>query len=182
MIKTDRLILRPWHEGDLQTFAELNADTRVMEHFPSIRTFKETVKEYESIQEHFKTHGYGWWAVSEKDKTKFIGFIGLRYIDFPAPFTPAIEVAWRLKFDYWGKGYATEGAIASLDYGFKVLKLPEIISFTSVSNIRSQAVMERIGMHHDPKDDFNHPKLSNEHKLSRHVLYRIGINEWVKDE
>lgn len=183
-IRTERLILRHWQENDLESFARLNADPRVMEYFPSVKTFEESSKEYEAILEHFRKYGYGWWAVSEKNKTNFIGFIGLRYIDFPASFTPSVEIAWRLAYDYWRKGYATEGANASLEYGFEVLKLPEIISFTSVPNIRSQAVMERIGMHHDSQDDFDHPKLSKEHKLSRHVLYRIKSSEWqqLKDE
>lgn len=177
-IKTKRLILRPWQEADLEPFAKLNADPRVMEFFPSVKTFKESFNEYEAILEHFKKHGYGWWAVSEINHPHFIGFIGLRYIDFPAAFTPALEVAWRLAYEYWGKGYATEGAKASLQYGFKVLNFSEIISFTSTINIRSQAVMERIGMHHDSRDDFDHYKLPQEHRLSRHVLYRISKTDW----
>ncbi len=180
MIQTNRLILRDWKENDLELFAQLNADPRVMEHFPSVKSFDESIKEYNSILEHFKKHSYGWWAVSEKNDTDFIGFIGLRYIDFPASFTPSVEIAWRLSYDYWGKGYATEGANACLKYGFEVLKLPEIISFTSVPNVRSQAVMKRIGMDHDLEGDFNHPKLPKEHRLCRHVLYRIGINTWRK--
>lgn len=182
MIKTNRLILRPWQENDLEPFAKLNADSRVMEYFPSVKTFEESVKEYEAILEQFKKHGYGWWAVSELNKNNFIGFIGLRYIDFPASFTPAVEIAWRLAYDYWGKGYATEGANASLKYGFKVLKLTEIISFTSNPNFRSQAVMKRIGMHHNPEDDFDHPKLSEGHPLRRHILYRLKSNEWQQQQ
>ncbi len=162
----------------MEYFAQLNADPRVMEHFPSVKSLEESTREYEAILEHFKIHGYGWWAVSERNKTNFIGFIGLRYIDFPALFTPAFEIAWRLAYNYWGKGYATEGANAALEYGFDVIKLSEIISFTSVPNIRSQAVMERIGMHHDPKDDFDHPKLPEDHWLKRHVLYRLSARDW----
>lgn len=180
IIQTERLILRPWCDKDLEAFAKLNADPKVMEFFPSVKTYKETSNEYEAILEHFKKHGYGWWAVSEINHSNFIGFIGLRYIDFPAAFTPAIEIAWRLAYAYWGKGYATEGAKASLQYGFEILNSPEILSFTSTLNLRSQAVMERIGMHHNPKDDFDHPKLAPEHRLSRHVLYRIGKTDWEK--
>ncbi len=180
VISTERLILRQWQQGDLQTFAQLNADPRVMEYFPSVKTIEESAKEYEAILEHFKKHGYGWWAVSETNKMNFIGFIGLRYIDFPASFTPAVEIAWKIAYDYWGKGYATEGANAALKYGFEVLKLQEIISLTSIPNVRSQVVMKRIGMHHEPQNDFDHPKLPKEHKLSRHVLYRIKLSEWRK--
>lgn len=177
-LETRRLILRPWQEEDLQPFAQLNADPHVMEYFPSIKSFEESVEEYKTILEHFKRHGYGWWAVSEKNKTKFIGFIGLRYLEFAASFTPNVEIAWRLAYEHWGKGYATEGAHTALEFGFEVLKLTEIISFTSIPNIRSQAVMKRIGMHHDPQNDFDHPKLPKEHKLSRHVFYRLKSNEW----
>lgn len=180
IIKTKRLILRPWQDADLEPFARINADPRVMEFFPSVKTFKESASEYEAILEHFKKHGYGWWAVSEINNPNFIGFIGLRYLDFSAAFTPAIEVAWRLAYEYWGRGYATEGAKASLQYGFEILNFSEIISFTSTINFRSQAVMERIGMHHNPKDDFDNPKLSQEHRLCRHVLYRISKTDWKK--
>lgn len=113
IIKTDRLILRPWQKSDFEPFAKMNADPRVMEFFSSTKTFEDSFKEYQAIIDHFQKYGYGWWAVSENNKTNFIGFIGLRYIDFPSAFTPAVEVAWRLVFDYWGKGYATEGAKAS---------------------------------------------------------------------
>lgn len=178
MIETKRLILRQWREEDLDCFVKLNADPRVMEYFPAVKTLEESVKEYEAILEHFKKHGYGWWAVSERDKMNFIGFIGLRYIDFPASFTPAVEVAWRLAYDYWGKGYATEGARASLRYGFERLNLSDIIAVTSAHNLRSKAVMKRIGMQHDPRHDFDHPKLPKDHKLSRHVFYRIKLEEW----
>lgn len=180
IIPTTRLILRQWKEEDVEPFAILNADPRVMEYFPSVKSFEESVKEYEMILAHFKKYGYGWWAVSEIDKVNFIGFIGLRYIDFPSSFTPAVEIGWRLAYNYWKKGYATEGARAALEYGFKTLKLSEIISFTSTSNIRSQAVMKRIGMHHYPKDDFDNPKLPEGHPLRRHALYRLNINNWYK--
>lgn len=178
MIKTARLILRPWTDEDLEPFAMMNADPRVMEYFPSTKSYEESLTEYRVILDHFKKHGYGLWAVSEHGKTNFIGFIGLSYIDFPAAFTPTVEVGWRLAYEYWGKGYATEGAKASLKYGFEVLNLQEIISFTSVQNLRSRAVMEKIGMLRDPKDDFDHPKLPEGHRLRRHVLYRLKQTEW----
>jgi len=172
MIETKRLILRSWKESDLESFAAMNADPRVMEFFPSVKSFEESRKEYQAIQDHFQKHGYGFWAVSEKGQENFCGFIGLRYIDFAAPYTPAVEVGWRLAFEYWGKGYATEGAQASLNYAFEVLHLPEVISFTYTGNLRSRVVMEKIGMQHDAKDDFDHPNLPPGHRLLRHVLYR----------
>lgn len=128
----------------------------------------------------FSNHGWGFWSASLLNKTNFIGFIGLRFDNFPASFTPAVEIGWRLAFEYWGKGYATEGALASLKYGFETLNLNEIISFTSFSNIRSQRVMEKIGMHHNPADDFDHPKLQKGDRLRRHVLYRIQRKDFGK--
>ncbi|MDB6081403.1 MAG: rimL [Chlamydiia bacterium] len=178
IIKTKRLILRPWQEKDLVSFAAMNADPRVMEHFPSVKTFEESRQEYQRIIDHFTKHSWGSWAVSLIDGAEFIGFIGLRAIDFLAPFTPAVEVGWRLAFDYWGKGYATEGALASLQYGFEKLDLKEIISFTATSNSRSTTVMEKIGMHHNPADDFDHSLLAEGHRLRRHVLYRFDQAEW----
>ena len=177
IIKTQRLILRPWRESDLEPFAALNADPKVMEFFPSIKTHQESAEEYHRIVKGFEKNGYGFWAVSLIGTDNFIGFIGLRYDDFPAPFTPAVEIGWRLASDYWNKGYATEGALAALKYGFETLNLNEIISFTYVLNIPSRRVMERIGMHHNPADDFDHPNLPEGHRLRRHVLYRLTPNE-----
>lgn len=178
-IQTKRLILRSWCKDDLEKFAKLNSDSRVMEHFPSVKSFEESRDEYNRILEHFSKHGWGFWAVSLKD-VDFIGFIGLRFDDFPAHFTPAVEIGWRLAFEHWGKGYATEGALASLKYGFQTLNLNEIVSFTSIPNTRSVAIMEKIGMHHDPLDDFDNSKLPEGHRLRKHVLYRLTRNEWEK--
>lgn len=180
MIETPRLILRPWQEEDLEPFAQLNADSRVMEYFPGLKTRAESDSSIKFMSDHIEKYGWGFWATSLKQTGEFIGFIGLEHVDFQAPFTPAVEIGWRLAFDYWGKGYATEGAIASLKYGFEKLNLNEIISFTVVQNMRSRAVMERIGMHHDPKDDFDHPKLAPGHSLRRHVLYRLKRIEWLE--
>ncbi|HEV8053187.1 MAG TPA: GNAT family N-acetyltransferase [Parachlamydiaceae bacterium] len=182
IIETNRLILRHWQQEDLEHFVAMNSDPHVMEHFPALKSFDESLKEYHAIAEHFEKNGYGCWAVSEVNKAEFIGFIGLRYIDFLAAFTPTVEVGWRLKYEYWGKGYATEGAKASLNYGFEILRLPEIISFTSTQNLRSRAVMERIGMQPCPNNDFDHPKLPDGHPLRRHIFYRVYRDEWKKSQ
>ena len=180
IIQTDRLILRQWKEDDLEPFAQLNADPRVMEHFPYVLSREESDQLAARNQTKIKENGWGLWAVSVPGLAEFIGFIGLAEPTFDAHFTPAVEVGWRLAHPFWGKGYATEGALACLKYGFETLNLEEIVSFTAVQNKRSIAVMERIGMHHDAKDDFDHPKLPKEHKLSRHVLYRLKSSEWQK--
>lgn len=177
-LKTPRLILRPWREEDFEPFAQLNADPRVMEHFPSLLSKEESDERAHSWQEKIQAKGWGLWAVSAPGISDFIGFVGLEYVTFQAHFTPAVEIGWRLAFAYWGKGYATEGAKACLKYGFEVLHLPEIVSFTAVQNKRSRAVMERIGMHYDPHGDFDHPRVPEGNKVRRHVLYRIKADEW----
>jgi 3-dehydroquinate dehydratase/shikimate dehydrogenase len=180
-LKTKRLILRPWKETDLAPFAKLNADPKVMEYFPSILSREESDHLAQKMQSKMEERGYGMWAVSIPEIADFIGFIGLNHQDkstFPAHFTPAVEIGWRLAATYWGKGYATEGAKAVLAYGFEHLHLEEIVSFTAVQNMRSRRIMEKIGMHHDSKDDFDHPKLPEGHALRRHVLYRLKQQQW----
>ena len=179
-VKTDRLILRPWGEKDLEPFALLNADPRVREYFPGLLSRQESDHSVKLMSDHIERYGWGFWAASLIETGEFIGFIGLEDVYFKAHFTtpPAVEIGWRLAFNYWGKGYATEGALAALQYGFESLNLKEIVSFTAVQNQRSRHVMEKIGMHHDPKDDFDHPKLLEGYSLRRQVLYRINHSEW----
>lgn len=173
-IKTERLILRPWKEEDLEPFARLNADPSVREFFPSVLTREESDASVRVISAHIERYGWGFWAVSLIQTGEFIGFIGLEDVYFQAHFTPAVEIGWRLAFEHWGKGYATEGARASLKYGFEELGLERIVSFTAVQNMKSRAVMEKIGMHRDEKDDFDHPKVPEGDPLRRHVLYQIS--------
>jgi len=124
------------------------------------------------IETRFEEHGFGLWAVELADGKPFIGFVGLAVPAFEAHFTPAVEVGWRLAAEHWSRGYATEAARAALDYGFTTAGLDEIVSFTVPANSRSRAVMERLGMTHDPADDFDHPRIEPGHPLRRHVLYR----------
>lgn len=180
-IHTNRLILRQWCEQDLEPFANLNSDQRVREFFPGLLTRQESDSSVKLMSDHISKTGWGFWAASLIQTGEFIGFIGLEDVYFTAPFnklTPAVEIGWRLAFNYWGQGYATEGAKAALQYGFEKISLPEIVSFTTVKNTRSRHVMEKIGMHHHEIDDFDHPKLSDGHPLKRHVLYRLKSNEW----
>lgn len=177
-IRTKRLILRPWSEEDFEPFAQMNSDPRVMEYFPSILNHQESDDLAKRLSAKLEEQGWGLWAVSVPGLSDFIGFIGLSEPSFNAHFTPAIEVGWRLAFDFWGQGYATEGALEVLKYGFENLNLSQIVSFTAAQNHRSIEVMKRIGLHHDHKDDFDHPKLPEGHILRRHVLYRLNRNEW----
>jgi len=131
----------------------------------------------ERIGAHFLQYGYGLWAAELRETSAFVGFIGLNVPAFDAPFTPHtnpwVEIGWRLAFDYWGRGLAPEGARAVLHHAFKTLNFEEIVAFTVPANQRSRRVMEKLGMTHNPADDFDHPRLDEGHPLRRQVLYRI---------
>jgi RimJ/RimL family protein N-acetyltransferase len=172
-LATDRLRLRRWRPEDRDPFAVMNADPRVMEHFPAVLSRGDSDALASAIEQHFADHGFGAWAVEVPGVTPFAGFIGLSIPRFEAHFMPAVEIGWRLAAAYWGLGYATEGAQAAMAFGFASLGLDEIVSFTTEANLRSRRVMERLGMTHDPRDDFDHPALAAGHPLRRHVLYRI---------
>lgn len=175
---TDRLILRRWRESDREPFAALNADPEVMEHFPAPLTRAGSDAMIDRIEAGFDEYGFGLWAIEVTDTGRFIGFTGLSVPRFTAHFTPAVEVGWRLARSAWGHGYASEAARRALAYGFDEVGLDEIVSFTTVTNVRSQAVMARIGMTHDPLDDFDHPLVAATSPLRRHVLYRLGRARW----
>jgi RimJ/RimL family protein N-acetyltransferase len=174
---TPRLLLRQWHEADFEPFAAMNADPRVMEYFPSVLTREESDRFVrERILPQFELRGYGLWAVEVPGVTLFAGYVGLLEHTFDAPFTPCVEVAWRLDSRYWGHGYATEGGRSALSYGFDVAGLDEIVSFTAVTNARSIAVMERLGM--TGVGEFEHPRLPRGHPLRPHVLYHQQAATW----
>ncbi len=173
-LRTDRLCLRRWLLDDRIPFARLNADPRVVEFLPKALSREESDAVADRIEAHFQRHGFGLWAVEIPGITPFAGFIGLSIPGFEAPFTPCVEIGWRLDAAYWNRGYATEGARAALAFGFEALHVEEIVSFTVPGNVRSRRVMEKIGMTHLPKEDFDHPVLPEGHPLRRHVLYRLG--------
>lgn len=171
-LRSQRLLLRAWRAADRAPFAALNADPAVMEHFPALLTVEQSDAMVDRIEAHFETHGFGLWAVEAPGVADFIGFVGLSVPAFSAPFTPCVEIGWRLARAHWGAGYASEAARAALEFGFGELRLDEIVSFTVPDNVRSRRVMQRLGLHHDPADDFDHPNLPDGHRLRRHVLYR----------
>ena len=186
-LTTPRLVLRPWRDDDVEAFAAMFDDPAVMEFLMPARGRMSAFADADRaaidaivgrVRAHFDRHGFGWWAVELKETGAFIGFIGLSHIQFEAHFTPAVEVGWRLASAYWGQGYATEGARAALEAGFKQLGLDEIVAITVPANTRSCRVMERIGMNRDPADDFDHPRLAEGDPLRRHVLYRIDRERW----
>ena len=175
--QTERLILRRWQSGDRKPFTNMNSDPEVMKYFPNLLSRLESDELADRIEQHLVTHGFGLWALEIPEVTSFAGYVGLAVPRFEAPFTPCVEIGWRLARAYWGKGYATEAASATMAFGLDELRLDEIVSFTVPKNTRSRRVMEKLGMTHDPRDDFKHPSFPEGHPLRRHVLYRkIGKN------
>jgi RimJ/RimL family protein N-acetyltransferase len=176
-IETERLHLRQWIESDRAPFARLNADLRVMEFLPSILDRSASDAMIDRIQTKIAERGWGLWAVELKQDQQFIGYVGLQVLTANLPFSPGVEIGWRLAFEYWGKGYATEAAQAALKVGFDRLDLPEIVSFTTIDNHRSSAVMERLGMNRET-ETFQHPSLPVGHLLREHCLYRLSREKW----
>ena len=176
-IETKRLRLRQWIESDREPFARLNADPRVMEFLPSILDRAASNAMVDRLQTKIAERGWGFWAVESKQDKQFIGFVGLEIPRSDLPFSPCVEVGWRLAFEYWSKGYATEAAKSALKVGFDRLELAEIVSFTAIDNHRSSTVMERLGMNREA-ETFEHPSLPVGHPLREHCLYRLSREKW----
>ena len=178
-VETERLLLRGWREADRAPFAALNADPEVMRYLTKRLTGEESDAFVDRIIARWAERGHGLWAVERRADGVFLGFTGLAWHDFAAPFTPAVEIGWRFRREAWGHGYATEAAAAALAWGFEVLGLDEILSWTTVDNVASRRVMERIGLTHDPADDFEHPQFAAGHPIRPHVLYRLSRVAWA---
>lgn len=172
-LETERLSLVAWQERHIAPFAAMNADPEVMRYFPATATEAQTRATVHGWRAQFDDQGWSNWAVELKGSGEFIGFVGLSVPRRQLPFSPCVEVGWRLARRFWGKGYATEGAKASLAVGFGQLGFTEIVSFTSLTNLPSRAVMERIGMHNTGRD-FDHPAVPEGSSLRRHCLYVIS--------
>lgn len=151
-----------------------------MAHFPSTLTRAESDAMVHRIADHFREDGFGLWAVEAPGIAPFLGFVGLAIPRFEAHFTPCVEIGWRIAPDFWGQGYASEAARATLAFAFETLRLPEIVALTVPANTRSIRVMEAIGMRRDPADDFDHPSLPEGHRLRRHILHRLSREAWTK--
>lgn len=173
-LETERLRLRRWRPEDREAYAALNADPRVMEFFPSTRTRAESDASADLIEEHFARHGFGSWVLEIRGVAPFAGLVGLAVMTIDVPFLPAVEVGWRLAHAHWGQGYAPEAARACIDYGLQERALDELVAITAVRNARSRRVMEKLGMTHDPAENFEHPGVPVGSPLREHVLYRLA--------
>lgn len=188
-LSTERLILRRWKDRDRAPFARMNADPEVMRYFVRPLAGPESDALVDRIEAQFEERGFGLWAVERREDAAFLGFTGLATtvsLGFTGqasaalgtPLVPEAEVGWRFDRTAWGQGYATEAARAALRFGFDVVDLPEIVSFTTPLNVASRRVMERLGMHRDPAEDFDHPRIPEGNPLRRHVLYRLTRAEF----
>ena len=171
--------MRAWTSADRVPFALLNADPDVARYLAGPMAASDSDAFADRIEAGFETHGFGLWAAEVIATGEFIGYIGLSRPRFEAPFTPAVEIGWRLARQAWGHGYATEAARAALAFGFGPARLDEIVSFTTVTNARSRAVMDRLGMSRNADDDFDHPMLAATNPLRPHVLYRLTRTDWA---
>ncbi|MEU8780368.1 GNAT family N-acetyltransferase [Streptomyces sp. NPDC048637] len=171
-LRTERLLLREWRESDLGPWAAMNADPEVRAYFPEVLTPERSAASVARFQADLARRGWGWWALEVRATGEFIGFTGLDPVADDMPFT-GVEAGWRLARSAWGHGYATEAGEAALAFGFTTLGLPEILAVTTATNLRSQAVMRRLGMTRNPADDFDDPDVPDG-PLRRSVLYRIS--------
>jgi ribosomal-protein-alanine N-acetyltransferase len=177
-LRTPRLVLRAWRDEDLAPFAALNAHPEVMRYLPAPLSRAESDALAARIRAEAAEWGFGLWAVESPGEGPFLGFVGLSRPAFRAPFTPCVEIGWRLAWRFWGRGYASEAARVVLEHAFGPLGLREVVSFTTAANLASRRVMEKLGMRRDPREDFEHPALAPDHPLRPHVLYRIGRGDW----
>jgi RimJ/RimL family protein N-acetyltransferase len=180
VLTTERLVLREWRQTDKVPYAVLNGDPEVMRHFPFVLTAQQSDEMVDRMAVKWETDGCGLWAVERRDSGQFIGFTGLVVPNWQAAFTPCVEVGWRLMRQHWGNGFAPEAALAALAFGFDHLELPgdEIVSFTTMQNVNSQRVMQKIGMSIDPSREFDHP-MTPGWAQQRHVLYCIDRPTWL---
>ena len=178
MLETKRLILRRWRNADLAPFAAMHTDPKVMEFLGPLKSIEETRQSIERIEAGFDKNGFGLYAAELKETSELIGFIGCSVPDFEAPFTPCIEIGWRLASAHWGQGLAPEGARAVLGDMFLRPDVEEIFSWTAAINKKSISVMKKLGMLSDARDNFNHPKVPKDNPLCPHVLYRLKKKDW----
>jgi RimJ/RimL family protein N-acetyltransferase len=177
-LRTHRLLLRRWVDADRDSLARIHADPEVMKYRPAPLTRHQSDALIDETEASFEENGFGLWAVERLEDGRLLGFSGFGTSEFDAPFCPAVDIGWTLARDAWGRGYATEAAIAALEYAFDELHLDEVVAHTTESNERSRAVMGRLGMSHDPRDDFDAPWYQPGHPRRRFVLYRVTASEF----
>lgn len=179
-LRTPRVLLRQWKDSDMDAWATMNADPQVRRYFAATLNRAEAQGEADRIRASIAQRGWGMWALEVPGVHAFAGFVGLNLPGYEAPWMPAVEIGWRLAPGAWHQGYATEGAVAALDFAFTHLQLPQVVALSVPTNTPSHQVMERIGMARDPGADFDHPRVPVESDLRRHILHRIAPEQWRK--
>ncbi len=175
----ERIRLRRWRPQDLDGLVAMHADPEVMQHLMPLDGRAGSDAAGARMRRHFDDHGFGLWVIEVPGVSAFIGYTGLVHVPYEAAFTPAVEIGWRIQRAYWGRGYVTEAARLSLTDGFERVGLQQVIALTVPANQRSRAVMVRLGMRHDPAEDFDHPNVPAGHPLRRHVLYRLERSDFL---
>lgn len=181
-LQTPRIRQRQWTEADRAPFAALNADPEVMAHFPGVLTRAESDAMVDRIHASIERNGWGFWAADDLTggAPRFAGFVGLHIPQVPElPFQPCVEIGWRLAQPFWGKGLATEGARLSLSVAFERLGLAEIVAMTQLTNLRSRAVMLRLGMQEAVGEEFEHPAVPVGAGGRAMCLYRLPRAQWL---
>ncbi|QNP50345.1 GNAT family N-acetyltransferase [Diaphorobacter aerolatus] len=181
-LRSDRVRLRQWTKADFEPFAAMNCDPQVMRYFPALLAREQSDAHASRIRALIAERGWGFWAVDWLQqpgaKPQFVGFVGLHVPIADLPFSPCVEIGWRLARPFWGKGFASEAARLAMNVGFEILQLPQIVAFTARDNLRSRAVMMRLGMRCAAEDNFDHPAVPEGHALRAHCLYRIDRETW----
>jgi len=171
-LETEQFYLRQWCEEDFSSYNLLTSSQEVMKYFPKILTIEESRKAALKFQNLLATRGWGFWAIEEKRSGEFIGYAGLHSPSTTFPFSPCVEIAWRMEEKYWNNGTVLELGKAILKYGLEELKLEEIVYFSSINNIQTKHIIESLGMVNQNMN-FHHPFVSKEHELSEHYLFKI---------
>ncbi|NJB72913.1 RimJ/RimL family protein N-acetyltransferase [Saonia flava] len=179
IFKSERLGFRNWNETDLTEFSKLNADMKVMEHFPKPLTKNQTAKLIQRFKNHYEKNGHTYFATDILESGELIGFIGLAFQDYKTDFTPAVDIGWRLKKSSWGNGFATEGAKKCLEFAFNQLKINYVISTCTEKNYKSENIMKKIGM--EKIGEFDHPELNEYPEYKKCVCYGINKNVWQQN-
>jgi RimJ/RimL family protein N-acetyltransferase len=177
-LSTERLLLRRWRDSDREPFAAINADPEVMEHNPAPLARERSDALIERYEAAFERYGYGLWAVELPGERPLAGYVGLFPVEIEVAFAPAVQLAWRLARDCWGRGIATEAARAAIAFAFDEQGIDELVAYTAAVNERSRRVMERLDMTRDPAGDFRHPDGEVSGRLEAHVLYRLAARDW----
>ncbi len=179
-LRTPRILLRQWKDGDLDKWIEMNADPEVRKFYPKVNTPEVSLDEATRMRAHITQRGWGLWAVEVPGTAPFVGMVGLNLPAYEAAWQPAVEIGWRLAPEFWQRGYATEAASAALHFAFTSLELPQVIALSVAPNTPSHKVMERLGMTRDPSADFDHPRVPPEWPLKRHFVHRISRETWQR--